>query len=110
MKNLMLLLVAFFVCATMVNAQQVTFEKWYDYGFAEAGYCVQQTPDSGYIIAGRQGIWFFSAKMLFIKTDKYGNTEWTTLVMEAMKCMLIILLTAPQEAMQQLVILPGKAL
>jgi hypothetical protein len=60
-------------------SQPTTFEKWYDFGAAEAGYCVQQTPDSGYVIAGRQGIGMFSSKILIIKTDKYGATQWSKL-------------------------------
>ena len=57
-------------------AQQVTFERSYDYGYAEAALAVIQTADGGYLMAGRQGISVFYAKGLLIKTDAQGNVEW----------------------------------
>jgi len=59
---------------------QITFEKYYDYGYAETGRGVKQTADSGFIMAGIHGIWFSDSRMLFIKTDKYGNEQWHTFV------------------------------
>jgi hypothetical protein len=60
-------------------SQPTTFEKWYDFGAAETGYCVQQTPDSGYVVCGFQGIGMFSSKMVVMKTDKYGTLQWSKL-------------------------------
>lgn len=61
---------------TIKSFSQITFEKYYDYGYAEAFYSVKETADSGFVAAGRQGIWFSDSRMLFIKTDKYGNEQW----------------------------------
>jgi len=38
----------------------------------QLGYCVQQTTDSGYIIAGRNGRWVY-----LVKTYANGDTVWT---------------------------------
>jgi hypothetical protein len=65
-------------CCTV--AQQITFEKNYDFGYADVAYCVQQTPDSGFIAAGRQGIAPFYEKMVILKTDKYGNEQWNKII------------------------------
>lgn len=73
-------IVILFVIPIKVFGQIVEFSNYYDFGYAEAGYCVQQTPDSGYVVAGRQGIWLSSAKMLILKTDKNGTQEWATLI------------------------------
>ncbi len=59
-----------------ISLAQITFEKRYDYDFAEAAYDIQQTSDGGYILAGRQGIWIGYTNMLLIKTDSLGNEEW----------------------------------
>lgn len=56
--------------------QQITFEKSYDYGLAEAAYCVQQTHDGGYILAGRQGVSISTRRLMLIKTDSLGEVEW----------------------------------
>jgi len=57
-------------------SQQIAFEKSYNYGFAEAANCVQQTFDRGYIMAGRQGITMNVMDLMLIKTDSAGNEEW----------------------------------
>jgi len=65
---------------TIKSFSQITFEKYYDYGYAETGRGVKQTADSGFIMAGIHGIWFSDSRMLFVKTDKYGNEQWHTFV------------------------------
>ena len=75
MKKILFLL--FIILITKLSfSQSITFEKWYDYGFAESGHCVQQTSDGGYIVAGRQGIGFGSSNYLLVKTDSLGNEQW----------------------------------
>lgn len=70
-----------FLLPFIIQAQApVTFERYYDYGFAEAGNAVQQTSDGGYIIFGRQGIWFGQSKVLLIKIDSVGNEQWHKLI------------------------------
>lgn len=58
------------------RAQQISFEKTYDYGLAEAANCVQQTFDGGYILAGRQGVSIGTTYLMLIKTDSLGDVEW----------------------------------
>jgi len=82
-KCLLLLIIVCCNCLLLPNktlAQPITFEKYYDYGYAEDGYCVQQTSDGGYIIAGRQGITFGVSKILLIKTDSFGQVIWYKLI------------------------------
>ena len=59
-------------------SQHITFEKYYDFGLtnAEEGYCVQQTTDGGYIVAGRHTIGIGSEQMLLQKVDSTGLTQW----------------------------------
>ncbi len=63
----------------MADAQHITFERSYDYGYAEAANAVIQTADGGYLMAGRQGIAPFYAEGLLIKTDAYGMEQWHNL-------------------------------
>lgn len=63
-------------CAYTAASQQITFEKYYDYGYAEAANSVQQTFDGGYILAGRQGIGIGVMDLMLIKTDSTGEVEW----------------------------------
>ncbi len=65
-----------FAALHLLLSAQITFEKRYDYDFAEAANDIQQTSDGGYILAGRQGIWIGYGKILLIKTDSLGNLEW----------------------------------
>jgi hypothetical protein len=58
------------------DAQHITFERSYDYGFAEAAYAVIQTADGGYLMGGRQGFAPFYSEGLLIKTDAYGIEQW----------------------------------
>ena len=44
----------------------------------ENGYCVQQTFDGGYIIAGQKETNNNSVDVYLIRTDSYGDTLWTT--------------------------------
>ncbi len=57
-------------------SQQITFEKYYDYGYGEAGTSVQQTYDGGYIITGGQGVAIGDYRLVLIKTDSLGQVEW----------------------------------
>ena len=57
----------------------IAFERYYDFGYAEEGYCVQQTTDHGYIVCGRQGIGVGFQKLLLEKIDSVGNIEWIKL-------------------------------
>jgi hypothetical protein len=77
-KNLLTIVLYF--TSFVVEGQQITFEKNYDFGYADVAYCVQQTPDSGFIAAGRQGIAPFYEKMVILKTDKYGNEQWNKII------------------------------
>ncbi|MCX6312601.1 MAG: T9SS type A sorting domain-containing protein [Bacteroidetes bacterium] len=80
MKPLKLLLF-FLLSSSQIYAQApIAFERYYDFGYTEEGYCVQQTNDGGYIVTGRQtqGIGF--SKMLLQKTDSFGNTQWTKFI------------------------------
>ncbi len=64
-----------------INAQApIAFERYYDFGATEEGYCVQQTADHGYIIAGRQTLGVGFEKMLLQKTDSIGQTQWSKLI------------------------------
>lgn len=75
MKTISVLFI-FFLMFNYSFSQSITFEKWYDYGFAESGRCVQQTSDGGFIVAGRQGIGLGSSNYLLVKTDSLGNELW----------------------------------
>jgi hypothetical protein len=71
-------LLSFFLLlfSLVTTAQQITFAKWYDYGGYETGYCVRQTSDGGYIIAGMQSVSISTDKNLVIKVDSSGNEIW----------------------------------
>ena len=75
MKNIFLIL-SLLITSELVYSQNISFAKWYDFGAAETGYCVQQTPDSGYVACGFQGLGAFSSKMVVMKTDKNGVLQW----------------------------------
>ncbi len=60
----------------MADAQHITFERSYDYGYAEAAYAVIQTADGGYLMGGRQGFAPFYSEGLLIKTDAHGIEQW----------------------------------
>ncbi len=45
------------------------------------GFCVQQTSDGGFIIAGNTG-YTYQFDVLLVKTDAYGNLMWTQIIGE----------------------------
>lgn len=51
--------------------------RTYGSNIFEDGYCVQQTTDGGYIIAGRTGYWTGYGDVYLVKTDANGDTIWT---------------------------------
>jgi len=71
---------SFLIVSGLALSQNTSFDKWYDFGAAETGYCVQQTPDSGFVVCGFQGISLFSSKMVVMKTDKNGILQWDKLI------------------------------
>lgn len=75
LKTFLLFLLMFTALVSGTYAQQITFEKWFDYGQAESGRCVKQTNDGGYIIAGAQYYNGMSNNLL-IKTDSVGDETW----------------------------------
>ncbi len=54
-----------------------TWEKSLGGGGDDVGFSVQQTTDGGYIITGYTGTYGGSYALLLIKTDAYGNEEWS---------------------------------
>ena len=80
MKKIFFLFIFLGCICNLSRAQQVTFERYYDYGFAEAANAMQQTTDGGYIIFGRQGIAIGVSKILLLKTDSFGIEQWHKLI------------------------------
>jgi hypothetical protein len=78
MKPLLIFFTLFLSTLKLVS-QNTQFEKYYNFGAAETGYCVQQTPDSGFVVCGFQGISFFSSKMIVMKTNPNGILQWSKL-------------------------------
>ena len=72
--------VFFLFVSGITFSQPITFEKWYNFGYAETGYAVQQTFDGGYIITGRQGITFNVSELILLKTDSAGNQQWVKFI------------------------------
>src|SRR6185436_19703699 len=66
------------LCFAHISKAQITFQLNYGGQPFEAGYSVQQTADSGYIIAGRT-ISFIACSFdtYLIKTNVYGDIVWT---------------------------------
>jgi len=70
-------------CCLIFNcsfSQSITFEKWYNFGYTENGFSVEQTFDGGYIVSGRHGISFVTSELILHKVDSLGNTQWTKLI------------------------------
>ena len=70
----------FFIFVVLLSAAsaQVTFERHYGGESAEWGFCVQQTADSGYIVAGWTlsfGAGFYDGWL--VRTGARGETIWT---------------------------------
>lgn len=54
-----------------------TWEKYFGGWDIEIGYSVQPTTDYGYIIAGYTGTFGGPEYLLLIKTDNFGNQQWS---------------------------------
>lgn len=76
MKPLTLFLIPLFLASRIFSQAPIAFERYYDFGFTEEGFCVQQTNDGGYIVAGEQRMGIGYSNLLLQKTDSLGNTEW----------------------------------
>lgn len=68
------LLTSVFFCLFTQLLAQSGFIKTYDNPVSEWGWCVKQTSDKGYIIAGQ--IMGNPQKALLLKTDEFGNELW----------------------------------
>jgi hypothetical protein len=51
------------------------WNKTYSYQIDEIAYCVIETTDGGFAVAGTTDFWT-NQDIFVIKTDEYGNTEW----------------------------------
>jgi len=52
------------------------WNKTYSYQIDEKAYCVIETTDGGFAVAGTTDFWT-DQDIFVIKTDEYGNTEWS---------------------------------
>ena len=78
MKNyskLLFLLMMFLFLTNNIFSQQITFSKVYNYDTTSVAYSVQQTIDTGYIVAGK--INKKNGEVWILKLNKYGDTLWT---------------------------------
>src|SRR5204863_9437022 len=74
-KLLLLLLVGFNINNSFA---QVLFQKTYGGVSADYGYCVRQTTDGGYIVAGTTtSFGAGNTDYYLLKTDSVGDTLWT---------------------------------
>ena len=64
-----------FILASVFGYAQITFERHYGNTGYDGGYCVLQTNDGGYIVAGVTGNPAGSGYIF--KTNEYGDTLWT---------------------------------
>jgi hypothetical protein len=78
MKAIFILTVLFALTASALKAQ-LTFQKTFGLAnFAETGRAIQQTDDSGFIIAGETvDLTNFKSKVYLVKTDVSGSLQWT---------------------------------
>ena len=79
-KNNISILIFLFFTPSYLFPQQISFQKTYDFGYSDRGTCVKQTQDSGYVVAGWQGIGFSTANIIVMKTDKYGTMQWSDII------------------------------
>ena len=69
--------------ALLLKTDEYGNEEWcktFEFMNVSMGYSVQQTEDNGYIITGITGDFnssSYSTKLLLLKTDEYGNEEWS---------------------------------
>jgi len=76
MKNFLIFSIFFTAFAGIKSAEgQITFQKTFGGPGLQSGYCVQQTSDAGYIIAGYNNVGNFD--IYLIKTNTNGDTLWT---------------------------------
>lgn len=74
--KLFLSILSFLFLINFSYSQQITFEKYYDFGATESGNCVQQTPDGGYVITGNYNSAITGSHLLIMKTDSVGTLLW----------------------------------
>ncbi len=70
-------LLALFFCAPAVVFSQQRWERYYGGGSDNYGYAVQQTTDTGYVVAGVTNSFGNSYQVYLIKTNASGDTLWT---------------------------------
>lgn len=64
-------------CLPLFCAAQITFEKNYGDSTYQDGRCVLQTADGGFLVAGRGTDSTGRYDLLLMKTDSFGNLQWT---------------------------------
>ena len=65
--------------AFLLKTDSLGNEQWikhYSKSTSDAGFCVKETSNGGYIIAGVTGDGFSFSDIFIIKTNSYGNVEW----------------------------------
>jgi hypothetical protein len=77
MKTKVFFIVILIFWAAPCFGQDMLWSKTYGSNFSETGWCVKQTTDGGYIVAGEE--WSGGvdvADAFLIKTDSLGDTLW----------------------------------
>jgi hypothetical protein len=104
MKNILVLILPMFIISTSCNTavmnkalitrdqvsscnldpfeqtprdHQLTWQRWFGGLGDDIGYCVQQTSDGGYIVAGSTVSFVTSWTVYLIKIDKRGRQQWS---------------------------------
>ncbi len=62
--------------STFSAQAQITFERYYDFGFTEEGYDVVESSDGGYVICGQQRLTIGESQIVLLKVDSLGNQQW----------------------------------